>query len=182
MKKIFIFIFLLSFISQAQAYDCQFDKIKPGVSSKSLEEINIFAYGSSSSSEPFSKMIQVQDICQSNYKDGDELRNIMSLNINLVFIEDKLIKVNYINDSSESTILFDILTNDYNINFKRNEQEIEKKISEFYNTTLNDNSYFYVLLKNKDRQQEYLEITSDKYIKKLEKYLLKIEETQWLKE
>ena len=178
MKKIFIFIFLLSFISQAQAYDCQFDKLKPGVSSKSLEEINIFAYGSSSSSEPFSKMIQVQDICQSNYKDGDELRNIMSLNIILVFIEDKLIKVNYINDSSESTILFDILTNDYNINFKRNEQEIEKKISEFYNTTLNDNSYFYVLLKNKDRQQEYLEITSDKYIKKLEKHLLKIEETQ----
>ena len=178
MKKIFIFIFLLSFISQAQAYDCQFDKLKPGVSSKSLEEINIFAYGSSSSSEPFSKMIQVQDICQSNYKDGDELRNIMSLNIILVFIEDKLIKVNYINDSSESTILFDILTNDYNINFKRNEQEIEKKISEFYNTTLNDNSYFYVLLKNKDRQQEYLEITSDKHIEKLEKHLLKIEETQ----
>ena len=178
MKKIFILIFLLSFSSQAQAYDCQFDKIKPGVSSKNLEEINIFAYGSSSSSEPFSKMIQVQDICQSNYKDGDELRNIMSLNIILVFIEDKLIKVNYINDSSESTILFDILTNDYNINFKRNEQEIEKKRSEFYNTTLNNNSYFYVLLKNKDRQQEYLEITSDKYIKKLEKYLLKIEETQ----
>ena len=59
MKKIFILIFLLSFSSQVQAYDCQFEKIKPGVSSKSLEEINIFAYGSSSSSEPFSKMIQV---------------------------------------------------------------------------------------------------------------------------
>jgi hypothetical protein len=180
MKKIFIFIFLLSFIgqAQAQAYDCQFDKIKPGVSSKSLEEINIFAYGSSSSSEPFSKMIQVQDICQSNYKDGDELRNIMSLNINLVFVEDKLIKVNYINDLSESTILFDILTNDYKINFKRNQQKVEKKQSEFFNTTINDNSYFYVLLKNKDRQQEYLEISSDKHIEKLEKHLLKIEETQ----
>ena len=178
MKKIFIFIFLLSFISQAQAYDCQFDKIKPGVSSKSLEEINIFAYGSSSSSEPFSKMIQVQDICQSNYKDGDELRNIMSLNINLVFVEDKLIKVNYINDLSESTILFDILTNDYKINFKRNQQEIEKKRSEFYNTTINDNSYFYVLLKDKDRQQEYLEINSDKDSEKLDKFLIQIEETQ----
>ena len=42
MKKIFIFIFLLSFISQAQAYDCQFDKIKPGVNKKDLEEINLF--------------------------------------------------------------------------------------------------------------------------------------------
>ena len=178
MKKICIFIFLLIFSSQSYAYDCSFDKIKPGVTSKSLEEINIFAYGSNSSSEPYVRMIQAQDICKNDYKDGDELRNIMSLNINLVFVEDKLIKVNYINDLSESTILFDILTNDYKINFKRNEQEIEKKISEFYNTTLNDNSYFYVLLKNKDRQQEYLEITSDKYIKKLEKHLLKIEETQ----
>jgi hypothetical protein len=178
MKKIFILIFLLSFSSQVQAYDCSFDKIKPGVTSKSLEEINIFAYGSNSSSEPYVRMIQAQDICKNDYKDGDELRNIMSLNINLVFAEDKLIKVNYINDLSESTILFDILTNDYKINFKRNEQEIEKKRSEFYNTTLNNNSYFYVLLKNKDRQQEYLEITSDKHIEKLEKHLLKIEETQ----
>tara|TARA_B110001454_G_C12595724_1_gene382222 strand:+ start:164 stop:700 length:537 start_codon:yes stop_codon:yes gene_type:complete len=176
MKKIFIFIFLLIFSTQSQAYDCSFDKIKPGVTNKSLEEINIFAYGSSSSSEPYSRMIQAQDICKNDYKDGDELRNIMSLNIHLVFVEDKLIKVNYINDSPESTILFDILTNDYKINFKRNQQEIEKKRSEFYNTTLNNNSYFYVLLKNKDRQQEYLEITSDKHIEKLEKHLLKIEE------
>ena len=178
MKKISILIFLLSFSSQVQAYYCSFDKIKPGVTSKSLEEINIFAYGSNSSSEPYVRMIQAQDICKNDYKDGDELRNIMSLNINLVFAEDKLIKVNYINDLSESTILFDILTNDYKINFKRNEQEIEKKRSEFYNTTLNNNSYFYVLLKNKDRQQEYLEITSDKNIEKLEKHLLKIEETK----
>ena len=178
MKKICIFIFLLIFSSQSYAYDCSFDKIKPGVTSKSLEEINIFAYGSNSSSEPYVRMIQAQDICKNDYKDGDELRNIMSLNINLVFIEDKLIKVNYINDLSESTILFDILTNDYKINFKRNQQEIEKKRSEFYNTTINDNSYFYVLLKNKDQQQEYLEITSDKHIEKLEKHLLKIEETQ----
>ena len=127
MKKICIFIFLLIFTSQSYAYDCSFDKIKPGVTSKSLEEINIFAYGSNSSSEPYVRMIQAQDICKNDYKDGDELRNIMSLNINLVFAEDKLIKVNYINDLSESTILFDILTNDYKINFKRNEQEIEKK-------------------------------------------------------
>ena len=178
MKKICIFIFLLIFTSQSYAYDCSFDKIKPGVTSKSLEEINIFAYGSNFPSEPYVKMIQAQDICKNDYKDGDELRNIMSLNINLVFVEDKLIKVNYINDLSESTILFDILTNDYKINFKRNEQEIEKKRSEFYNTTLNNNSYFYALLKNKDRQQEYLEITSDKNIEKLEKHLLKIEETK----
>ena len=39
---IFIFIFLLGFIAQAQAYDCQFDKFKPGTTSKNLEEVNIF--------------------------------------------------------------------------------------------------------------------------------------------
>jgi len=102
----------------------------------------------------------------------------MSLDIHLTFVGDKLIKVNYINNFSESAILFDILNNDYKIKFKRNQQEVEKKQSEFFNTTLNDNSYFYVLLKNKDRQQEYLEISSDKYIEKLEKHLLEIEETQ----
>ena len=42
MKKIFIFIFLLSFISQAKAYDCPFDKLKPGVNKKDLEEIYLF--------------------------------------------------------------------------------------------------------------------------------------------
>ena len=70
------------------------------------------------------------------------------------------------------------MTNDYKIEFKRNQQKVEKKQSEFYDTTINNNSYFYVLLKDKDRQQEYLEISSDKHIEKLEKQLLKIEETQ----
>ena len=177
MKKIFLFIFLLGFISQAQAYDCSFAKLKPGPS-KNLEEINIFAYDSITSKEPFSLIINGEAVCKNKYEDGDELRNIMSLDIHLTFVGDKLIKVNYINNFSESTILFDILNNDYKIEFKRNKQEVEKKQSEFFNTTLNDNSYFYVLLKNKDRQQEYLEISSDKHIEKLEKHLLEIEETQ----
>ena len=178
MKKISIFIFLLSFIGQAQAYDCQFNKLKPGTTSKNLEEINIFVYGSNLSSEPYSLIVNGERACNNRYKDGDELRNIMSLDIHLTFVGDKLIKVNYINNFSESKMLFDILNNDYKINFKRNQQEVEKKQSEFFNTTLNYNSYFYVLLKNKDRQQEYLEISSEKYIEKLEKQLLKIEETQ----
>ena len=177
MKKIFLFIFLLGFISQARAYDCSFDKLKPGPS-KNLEEINIFSYDSSTSKEPFSLIINGDAVCKNKYEDGDELRNIMSLKIHLTFVGDKLIKVNYINNFSESAILFDILNNDYKIKFKRNQQKVEKKQSEFFNTTLNDNSYFYVLLKNKDRQQEYLEISSDKHIEKLEKHLLEIEETR----
>jgi len=170
MKNIFIFIFFLSFIGQAQAYDCQFDKIKPGVSKKDLEEIYLFLPRNVEGIN--SVPVQAEEICKGDPKD------IMGLVLELTFFDDKLIKINYINSMLASTILFDISNNDYKTNFKRNQQQVEKKQSEFYNTTINDNSYFYVLLKDKDRQQEYLEINSDKDSEKLDKFLLKIEETQ----
>ena len=94
------------------------------------------------------------------------------------FLKDKLIKVNYINHISETPILFQIAKNDYKINFERNKASIEKKQSEFYSTTVNDNSYFYVLLKEGNWQEEYLEIVSDKNIRKFEEFLLKIEEAR----
>ena len=170
MKKIFIFIFLLSFVNQVQAYDCQFDKIKPGVNKKDLEEIYLFLPRNQEGIN--SVPVQAEEICK-----GDP-RDIMGLVLELTFFDDKLIKINYINSMLASTILFDISNNDYKTNFKRNQQQVEKKQSEFYNTTINNNSYFYVLLKDKDRQQEYLEINSDKDSEKLDKFLLKIEETQ----
>jgi hypothetical protein len=170
MKKIFILIFLLSFSSQAQAYDCQFDKIKPGVSKKDLEEIYLFLPRNQEGIN--SVPVQAEEICK-----GDP-RYIIGLVLELTFFDDKLIKINYINSMLTSTILFDISNNDYKTNFKRNQQQVEKKQSEFYNTTINDNSYFYVLLKDKDRQQEYLEINSDKDSEKIDKFLLQIEETQ----
>ena len=170
MKKIFIFIFLLSFVNQVQAYDCQFDKIKPGVNKKDLEEIYLFLPRNQEGIN--SVPVQAEEICK-----GDP-RDIIGLVLELTFFDDKLIKINYINSILTSTILFDISNNDYKTNFKRNQQQVEKKQSEFYNTTINDNSYFYVLLKDKDRQQEYLEINSDKDSEKLDKFLLKMEETQ----
>ena len=102
----------------------------------------------------------------------------MGLEIHLIFFDDKLIKINYINTLSISTVLFDISNNDYKTNFKRNQQQVEKKQSEFYDITINNNSYFYVLLKDKDRQQEYLEINSDKDSEKIDKFLIQVEETQ----
>ena len=116
--------------------------------------------------------IRPEEICK-----GDP-RDVMGLEIHLIFFDDKLIKINYINTLSISTVLFDISNNDYKTNFKRNQQQVEKKQSEFYDTTINNNSYFYVLLKDKDVQQEYLEINSDKDSEKLDKFLLKTEETQ----
>ena len=47
-----------------------------------------------------------------------------------------------------------------------------------YGANFTINSYFYVLLKNKETQQEYLEIVSDRDSEKLNESLLKIEETQ----
>ena len=172
MKKIFIFIFLLSFIGQAQAYDCQFDKLKPGVSSKSLEEINIFDYGSKSSLEAFNYSVASEQLCK-----GDP-ENFVGQHIELIFMGDKLVKVNYINTIPNKSVLFDLANEYYKTNFKRNGEQVTKKQSEFYQTNINNISFFYVLLKNKDQQQEYLEISSDKDIKNLEKFLLKIEETQ----
>jgi hypothetical protein len=157
--------------TQSQAYDCYFDKLKPGVTKKALEEINIFAYGPDTS-DIFTKHLFVEEICNG---DTEGLHNI---NVMLVFYKDKLIKVNYIHQIPETPILFQIAKNDYKINFERNKASIEKKQSEFYSTTVNNNSYFYVLLKQGNRQEEYLEIVSDKDISKFEEFLLKIEEAQ----
>ena len=170
MKKIFIFIFLLSFIGQAQAYDCPFDKLKPGVNKKDLEEINLFLPRNQEGINIVPT--RAKEICKGDPKD------VMGLEIHLIFFDDKLIKINYINTLSISTVLFDISNNDYKTNFKRNQQQVDKKQSEFYDTTINNNSYFYVLLKDKDRQQEYLEINSDKDSEKIDKFLIQVEETQ----
>ena len=116
--------------------------------------------------------IRAEEICKGDPKD------VMGLEIHLIFFDDKLIKINYINTLSISTVLFDISNNDYKTNFKRNQQQVDKKQSEFYDTTINNNSYFYVLLKDKDRQQEYLEINSDKDSEKIDKFLIQVEETQ----
>jgi len=172
MKKIFTFIFLVGFISQAQAYDCSFDKLIPGVSKKSLEEINIFVYGPESSEEPFNYRISSEQVCK-GYPE-----KFIGQEIELMFMGDKLIKVNYINTIPNKSILFDLANEYYKTNFKRNYEQEVKRQSEFYQTNKNDNSYFYVLLKNKSLQQEYLEISNDKDIKKLEKFLLNIEEAQ----
>ena len=172
-KKIYIFIilFFVGLTTQTKAYDCHFDKLKPGVTKKALEKINIFAYGPDTS-DIFTKQLYVEEICNG---DTEGLHNI---NVMLVFYKDKLIKVNYIHQIPETPILFQIAKNDYKINFERNKASIEKKQSEFYSTTVNNNSYFYVLLKHGNRQEEYLEIVSDKDISKFEEFLLKIEEAQ----
>ena len=173
-KKIYIviFLFLISFQSEALAYDCNFEKIKPGVTKKELEKINIFAYGSGTSGI-LTKEINIEQICK-----GGDLRDVFNVNVFLVFYKEKLIKVNYINKVVENQILFQIAKKDYKIDLERNKASIKKKQAELYSSTLNGNSYFYVLLKNRNPYEEYLEIVSDKDISKFEEFLLKIEEAR----
>jgi len=173
-KKIYIFIILFFVVlsTQSQAYECNFDKLKPGVTKKALEKINIFAYGSTDT-DILTKQIYIEQICK-----GDDLRDILNLNIFLIFYKDKLIKVNYIYYVLENPILFQIAKKDYKLDLERNKASIEKKQAELYSTNVNGNSYFYVLLKNRNPYEEYLEIVSDKDISKFEKFLLKIEEAQ----
>ncbi len=171
MKKIFTFIFLVGFINQAQAYDCSFDKLMPGASKKSLEEINIFAYGQEEDGI-FIKQLSPFDICQ------NDLSKVHGLRITLFFSEDNLIKINYENDLPNSNILFDIANNDYKLNLERDEKKIINKQPEFYSTSKNNNSYFYVILKANNHQREYLEIIDDLKIEKFESHILKLEETK----
>ena len=81
-KKIYIFIILFFVVltTQSQAYDCYFDKLKPGVTKKALEEINIFAYGPDTS-DIFTKQLYVEEICKGNPEEPH------SISIMLVFFE-----------------------------------------------------------------------------------------------
>ena len=124
-KKIYIviFLFLISFQSEALAYDCNFEKIKPGVTKKELEKINIFAYGSTDS-DILIRQIYAEKLCK-----GGDLKDIFNVNVFLVFYKEKLIKVNYINKVVENQILFQIAKKDYKIDLERNKASVEKKTS-----------------------------------------------------
>ena len=97
--------------------------------------------------------------------------------VTLFFSKDNLIKINYENNLPNNNILFDIANNKYKLNFKRNEQQILKKQSEFYSTFKNNNSYYYVVLKANNNQREFLEIIDSSRIEEFENHILKLEES-----
>ena len=170
-KIIYLLIIFISLGSKSFSYECEFKKLKPGISKKDLEEINIFAYGQEEDGI-FIRQISSFDICQ------NDLSKVHGLRITLFFSEDNLIKINYENDLPNSNVLFDIANNDYKLNLKRDEKQILNKQSEFYSASINNNSYFYVILKANNDQREYLEIIDDLKIEKFESHILKLEETK----
>ena len=170
-KIIYLLIIFISLGSKSFSYECEFKKLKPGISKKDLEEINIFAYGQEEDGI-FIKQLSSFDICQ------NDLSKVHGLRITLFFSEDNLIKINYENDLPNSNVLFDIANNDYKLNLERDEKQIINKQPEFYSTSKNNNSYFYVILKANNDQREYLEIIDDLKIEKFESHILKLEESK----
>lgn len=169
-KIIYLFVLSLFLVTKSFSYECNFDKLKPGVTKKSLEEINIFAYGPEEDGI-FIKQLSSYDICQK------DLSKVHGLMVTLFFSKDNLIKINYENNLPNNNILFDIANEEYKLNFKRNEQQILKKQSEFYSTTINNNSYYYVVLKANNNQREFLEIIDSSRIEEFENHILKLEES-----
>ena len=89
-KIIYVLIIFISLGSKSFSYECEFKKLKPGISKKDLEEINIFAYGQEEDGI-FIKQLSSFDICQ------NDLSKVHGLRITLFFSEDNLIKIrNYI--------------------------------------------------------------------------------------
>ena len=168
MKKIFIFIFLLSFIAQAQAYDCPFDKIKIGVDAGSLEQINIRALGKNDKGAT-ERIIFIEEVC----KDAEGLNGIV---LHLFFLKDKLVKINFENRFGSKHQLFDIATNEYNIEFNRIAIDSQSKKNEIYSAIKDNNFYFYAIFKDSEQHQEFLEILSNKEREKIDEYYLKLEE------
>lgn len=169
-KIIYLFVLFLFLGTKSFSYECNFDKLKPGVTKKSLEQINIFAYGTEDDGI-FIKQLSSYDICQK------DLSKVHGLMVTLFFSKDNLIKINYENNLPNNNILFDIANNEYKLNFKRNEQQILKKQSEFYSTFKNNNSYYYVVLKANNNQREFLEIIDSSRIEEFENHILKLEES-----
>ena len=94
-KKIYIFIILvfLSLTTQSKAYDCHFDKIKPGVDARDLQTIGIRAVGQNEFGG-FEKFIMIEDLC----KNPEGLNGIV---VQLFFLKNKLVKINFQNVVSQ---------------------------------------------------------------------------------
>ena len=168
--SIFIILFFLGLTTQSQAYDCYFNKIKPGVDARDLQTIGIRAVGQNEFGG-FEKLIVIEDLC----KNPEGLSGIV---VQLFFLKNKLVKINFQNVVSQKQKLFDIAQNDYKVKFERIEAKSKKNQSEIYSATKKGNFYFYALLKNENQQGEYLEIMSNKDREKIDEYFLKMEVAQ----
>jgi hypothetical protein len=170
MKKIYILVLLLLFCLQNKAfsYDCRLDSIQIGNNFNELQlEKGLLIVGGNPD-EASSMFFPIEYFC----KDSDETNGVM---LNLLFLENKLVRIIFENEIIQNKILFRIANNTYKVGFVKNEAKINKKETESYKVNKNDNLYYYANFIEKDNFFEYFEITGNKYKDKLNKHLLKEE-------
>ena len=166
MKKIYILVLLLLFCLQNKAfsYDCRLDSIQIGNNFNELQlEKGLLIVGGNPD-EASSMFFPIEYFC----KDSDETNGVM---LNLLFLENKLVRIIFENEIIQNKILFRIANNTYKVGFVKNEAKINKKETESYKVNKNDNLYYYANFIEKDNFFEYFEITGNKYKDKLNKHL-----------
>jgi len=171
-KKIYIviFLFFLGLSTQANAYDCFFDKLKPGVTTKDFQKLGIAA-GGEDELGGFHGVFRSDQFC----KNSEGVENIL---IQLFFFKNKLAKISYESSLNDQLVLFDIAENIYKVKLEKNKVQSKKNESEIYTSAKDNNFFFYALIKNENGKIEYLEIMTNKEREKIDEYFLKMEETQ----
>ena len=158
MKKFYILVFLLFFCFQNKAfsYECELDSIQIGNNFNELQlQIGLFAFSKNPDGDS-SMLIPIEYFC----KDSDETNGVL---LNLLFLENKLVRIIFENEIIKNKILFRIANNTYKVGFVKNEAKIRKKEIESYAVNKNDNLYYYAYFIEKDNFTEYFEITGSKY-------------------
>ena len=173
MKKIiFIFLFILTFSSNALAFNCNLSKFQLGKSLSNFEkEKEMFMYGEVL--EGIGELsIPIEYPCKESSANGTL--------ISLFFIDDKIVRIVFQNYVMKNRPLFIIANDVYKADFKKNQKIIDKNEPEQYAIERNGVYYLYANIKgineNKGNFLELFEIVDKKYEDAANKEALRMEE------
>tara|TARA_Y100000741_G_scaffold322860_1_gene272794 strand:+ start:102 stop:623 length:522 start_codon:yes stop_codon:yes gene_type:complete len=160
MKKIIsILLFILTFSSNALAFNCNLSKFQLGKSLSNFEkEKEMFMYGEVL--EGIGELsIPIEYPCKESSANGTL--------ISLFFIDDKIVRIVFQNYVMKNRPLFIIANDVYKADFKKNQKIIDKNEPEQYAIERNGVYYLYANIKgineNKGNFFELFEIVDKKY-------------------
>ena len=173
MKKIIsILLFILTFSSNALAFNCNLSKFQLGKSLSNFEkEKEMFMYGEVL--EGIGELsIPIEYPCKESSANGTL--------ISLFFIDDKIVRIVFQNYVMKNRPLFIIANDVYKADFKKNQKIIDKNEPEQYAIERNGVYYLYANIKgineNIGNFLELFEIVDKKYEDAANKEALRMEE------
>lgn len=173
MKKIILtFLFILTFSSNALAFNCNLSKFQLGKSLSNFEkEKEMFMYGEVL--EGIGELsIPIEYPCKESSANGTL--------ISLFFIDNKIVRIVFQNYVMKNRPLFIIANDVYKADFKKNQKIIDKNEPEQYAIERNGVYYLYANIKgineNKGNFLELFEIVDKKYEDAANKEALRMEE------